>query len=98
MNVVIVPFIVVIRAVLNLIYFTIILHAIIETLFAFNVVNLSHRKVCIFRAWLYNLVDPMLEPLRKKLPQINMVDLAPLVLLLIIIFFNVMLSEVLSLL
>ena len=98
MSIVIVPFIVVIRAVLNLIYFTVILHAIIETLFAFNVVNLSNRKICIFRTWLFNLVDPMLEPLRKRLPQLNMVDLAPLALLLIILFFHVMLSEILVLL
>lgn len=98
MNVVIVPFIVVIRAILNLVYCTVVLHAIIETLFAFNIINLSHRRICIFRAWLYNLVDPMLEPLRRRLPHLKMIDLAPLALLLIILFFHVMLSEILVLL
>lgn len=96
MNVIIVPFLVILRVVLDIAYFAVIAYAVIETLFAFEVFSYRHRRMCMARSWLKSLLEPILHPIRLRLPQFGAIDIATLVFLLAIIFCHTMITEVLK--
>lgn len=95
MSILITPLLIVIRAVLDLAYFIVMLYAIVETLFAFGVLNLRHRRLCMLRNLLCDLIEPVLVPIRRRISFFYRLDLSSLILLLIILFFRAMVSEIL---
>ena len=67
---------------INVLVMLIIIQFVIGLLFAFNVVNSSNQ----FLPQVYNsinaLLDPVLSPIRRILPQTGAIDFSPLVLIL----------------
>jgi YggT family protein len=62
----------------------IIAQAIFSWLVAFNVVNTSNRFVYAALGTVDRLLDPLLRPIRSRLPEMGGIDLSPLLLILII--------------
>lgn len=77
---------------LNFYWWIIIIQAVLSWLIAFNVVNARNQVVyqidTVFRA----LTEPVLGPIRKRMPNMGPVDLSPIVLLFGIIFVQLVLS------
>jgi YggT family protein len=48
-----------------------------------------------FRMWVNRLVEPMLQPIRKIVPLVGMLDISPIILLLLIQFAGFILKQVL---
>ena len=48
-----------------------------------------------FRMWVNRLVEPMLQPIRKVVPLIGMLDISPIILLLLIQFVGFILKQLL---
>lgn len=48
-----------------------------------------------FRMWVNRLVEPMLQPIRKIVPLIGMLDISPIILLLLIQFAGFILKQIL---
>ena len=48
-----------------------------------------------FRMWVNRLVEPMLQPVRKVVPLIGMLDISPIILLLLIQFVGFILKQLL---
>lgn len=48
-----------------------------------------------FRMWVNRLVEPMLQPIRKVVPLIGMIDISPIILLLLIQFVGFILKQLL---
>jgi YggT family protein len=71
---------------LNLFVFLIIVAAIMSWLVAFDVVNRRNPAVRMIGDLLYQLTEPALRPIRRRLPNFGSIDISPLVLILIIIF------------
>ena len=73
-------------AVLGVVWFIVIAHIIISWLVNFQVLNL--RQPLVSQIWyaLNRLVEPMYRPVRRFLPDLGGIDLAPLVVLLILFF------------
>ena len=63
----------------DLIFWIIIIQAILSWLVAFNVVNI--RQPFVWQVWntLNRLTDPLYRPVRRFLPDMGGIDLAPLV-------------------
>ena len=59
--------------------------AVLSWLIAFNVVNMQNRFVRAVVTGLDRLFDPLLRPIRRVLPDMGGIDLAPMVLILLII-------------
>jgi len=68
--------------VLNLYVYVIIASAILSWLFAFNIVNSSNQIINSIAQVLYNLTEPVLRPIRNRMPNLGGIDLSPIVLLL----------------
>lgn len=70
---------------LNLYWWVIIISAVLSWLIAFNVVNYRNQIVAQIDTTLRAMTEPVLAPIRRRMPNLGAVDLAPIVLLLGII-------------
>jgi YggT family protein len=74
----------VILLVLDLYTWIIIASAILSWLVAFNVINVCNDVVRMIWNGVYQLTEPVLAPIRRRLPDLGGIDVSPIVLLLII--------------
>jgi YggT family protein len=78
---------------LNLYTWVIIASAILSWLVAFNVVNTRNDVVRAIWNGLLQLTEPVLRPIRQRLPAMGGLDISPIVLLLIIFFIQRVIQE-----
>jgi YggT family protein len=76
----------VILLILNLYTWVIIISAVLSWLLAFNVINYDNTFVRSVWSGLNTLTEPLLRPIRRRLPQMGAIDISPIVLLLAIFF------------
>ena len=78
---------------LDLYTWVIIITAILSWLVAFNVVNTRNDIVRAIWNGLYQLTEPALRPIRKRLPAMGGLDISPIILLLIIFFIQRVIAQ-----
>ena len=76
----------VILLILNLYTWVIIISAVLSWLLAFNVINYDNNFVRTVWNGVNALTEPLLRPIRRRLPQMGAIDIAPSILLLAIFF------------
>jgi YggT family protein len=62
--------------------------AVLSWLIAFNVVNMRNQFVAMVADFLYRITEPALRPIRNLLPNLGGIDISPVILIFIIIFFR----------
>ena len=72
--------------VLKIYSYVVIANVIISWLVAFNVLNTQNRFVYSFLELTYRLTDPILNKIRRFLPNLGTLDISPIILLLLIWF------------
>ena len=80
-------------SVVTLIIWAVILSAILSWLVGFNIINVSNRLVYIIVDSLQRITEPLLLPIRRFLPDLGGIDLSPIVLILLLIFFRNLVFE-----
>lgn len=73
--------------------FTVIAYIILQMLMMFGVLNTYNKIIVTIYAALSQFIEPMLNKIRKILPQIGGLDLSPLVLMLLISFVRNLIRE-----
>lgn len=76
----------VVLVVLDLYIWVLIASAIFSWLIAFNIINTRNTFVSTVLDVLYRITEPVLAPIRRRLPNMGGLDLSPVVVVLIIIF------------
>ena len=76
----------VVFVVLDLYWFIIIAAAVVSWLVAFNVINVRNDFVRTVWDTLTRLTEPVLRPIRERLPNMGGIDISPIIVLLIIYF------------
>ncbi|KRE07739.1 hypothetical protein ASE61_22530 [Bosea sp. Root670] len=76
----------VIMIALNLYIWVLIASAVLSWLIAFNVINTRNQFVSTVWDMLYRITEPVLRPIRERLPNLGGLDISPIILLLIIYF------------
>jgi YggT family protein len=94
MDVILIPFLNIISTVIQLYIWIIIVGAILTWLVGFKVVNTSNRAVYLVGDICYRLTEPALRPIRSFLPNLGGIDLAPVVLILGLIFVRDVLGRI----
>ena len=69
---------------LNLLFWAVIIAAIVSTLVSFGVLDTRNRFVWAIADFLYRATEPLLRPVRNRLPNLGGIDLSPLVVILLI--------------
>jgi len=72
--------------IVSLYIWILIIHVIFSWLVAFNVLNTSNRFVYSVLELTYRLTDPVLNNIRRFLPNLGSLDISPIILLLLIWF------------
>ena len=72
--------------ILKLYSYVVIANVVISWLIAFNVLNTSNRFVYSILDFTYRLTDPILNKIRRFLPNLGAFDISPIILLLLIWF------------
>ena len=72
--------------ILKIYSYVVIANVIISWLVAFNILNTQNRFVYSFLELTYRLTDPILNKIRRFLPNLGSLDISPIILLLLIWF------------
>ncbi len=75
----------ILKSLLSLLFYAVILAAIISTLIAFNVLDTRNRFVWSLADFLARVTDPLLRPVRRRLPNFGGMDFSPWVVLILIV-------------
>jgi YggT family protein len=82
------PIVYVLIQIINLYMYLVVAAAIFSWLIAFNVVNTRNQFVGAVAEFLYRITEPVLGPIRRRLPDLGGLDISP-----IILFFALMLIQ-----
>lgn len=74
----------IVQVLLNVLWWIIVIQAVLSWLIAFNVINTSNDFVRSLWEGLRKLTEPLYRPIRKILPDFGALDLSPIVVLLIV--------------
>jgi YggT family protein len=79
--------------ILDIVFWIIIVQAVLSWLIAFNVINMSNNFVRSLYAGLARLTEPLYAPIRRILPDTRPMDLAPLVVIIAIYAIQIVLAN-----
>jgi YggT family protein len=71
---------------LTLYIYVLIAWAVLSWLLAFNVVNTRHPVVHAIAEFLYRITEPVLRPIRSRMPNLGGIDISPIIAWIIILF------------
>ncbi|GAB4171687.1 MAG: YggT family protein [Thalassobaculales bacterium] len=89
-------FLLLIDTVVTIYIWLLVASAILSWLVAFNVVNTRNRAIYLIGDFLYRITEPLLRPLRGFLPMMGGIDIAPVVLILLLVFLRNLMFEYLG--
>ena len=84
----------ILQVLLNVVWWVIVIQFVLSLLVAFNVVNMQSNFVRSLYMGLDRLTEPLYRPLRRVLPQLQGIDLAPAVVLIGIAILTIILNNV----
>lgn len=85
----------IVQVLLNVLWWIIVIQAVLSWLIAFNVINTSNDFVRSLWEGLRKLTEPLYRPIRRILPDFGALDLSPLVvLLLVFILSNIVIPNI----
>ena len=83
-------------SVINIYIWLIIINVILSWLVAFNVLNTQNRFVFAVLNVTHQLTDPVLNKIRRYIPNLGSIDISPVVLILLLIFIRNLFFELLA--
>ena len=83
-------------SVINIYIWLIIINVILSWLVAFNVLNTQNRFVFAVLNATHQLTDPVLNKIRRFIPNLGSIDISPVILILLLIFIRNLFFELLA--
>ena len=80
------PIAILIYRIIDIYFYIVIANVIISWLVAFNIINTYNQFVAMILYATRHLTDPLLNPIRRLLPNLGGVDVSPIVLILALLF------------
>ena len=85
--------VILISQITELFIWLLIVQAIMSWLINFGIINTQSNFVNMIGTFLYKITEPLLKPIRKLLPEFSGVDISPVILIMLLIFFRNLLFE-----
>ena len=85
-----------IDSVINIYIWLIIINVILSWLVSFNILNTQSRFVFAILNATHQLTDPVLNKIRKFIPNLGSIDISPVVLILLLVFIRNLFFELLA--
>jgi YggT family protein len=87
------PIVFVLIQIINLYMYLLIASAILSWLIAFNVVNTRNQFVAGVAEFLYRITEPVLGPIRRRLPNFGGLDISPIIVFFLLWIVQLYLAE-----
>ena len=87
-------FILLLDRIIYLYVWVLIINAVLSWLIAFNVLNTQNRFVYSVLEFTYKLTDPVLNYIRRFLPNLGSIDISPVILILLIYFVRDLITNI----
>ena len=84
MDVILIPLLHLVIKAIDLYMMVVIAAVIMSWLISFGVINTSNRIVYAIGDFIYRITEPALAPIRRRLPNLGGIDIAPVVLILLL--------------
>ena len=94
MEVIFGPFLQVDLIVIDLYMWVLVIGVVLSWLVAFNVINTSNKFVYMIGDFCHRATEPILGPIRRRLPNLGGLDISPLVVILALIFIKGVIIEI----
>ena len=85
--------VILISQIIEIFIWLLIIQAILSWLITFGVINTNSNIVNMLGNFLYKITEPILRPIRNFLPDLGGIDVSPLILIILLIFFRNLLFE-----
>lgn len=96
MDILMVPLLLLMKSIISLAVIVVVTDVILSWLVSFNVINMSNRFVCAIVMSFSKISSFMLNPIRRRLPvDMGGFDISPIILLLILVFFEHVITRIL---
>ena len=80
------PFFILIYRIIDIYFYVILANVILSWLIAFNIINTYNQFVSTILYATKKLTDPLLDPLRRFIPNLGGIDVSPILLILLLLF------------
>ena len=80
------PLVILIYRIIDIYFYILILNVILSWLISFNILNIQSRFVGMILYASQRLTNPLLNPIRRFLPNLGGLDISPIVLILLLFF------------
>ena len=87
---------VLVDSIINIYIWLIIINAVLSWLVAFNILNTQNRFVFAVLNATHQLTDPVLNKIRRYIPNLGSIDISPVVLILLLIFIRNLFFELIA--
>ena len=90
------PIIYVLIQIIGLYRYLLLAYVIVSWLIAFNVVNTRNQVVAAVADFLYKISEPVLGPIRRRLPNFGGLDISPILVFFLLLLIELYLEKLLS--
>ena len=80
------PILLLLYRIIDIYFYILIINIVLSWLIAFNVVNMQNKIVVTILYATNRLTDPLLNPVRRILPNLGGIDISPIILVLCLLF------------
>ena len=80
------PILLLLYRVIDIYFYILIINIVLSWLIAFNIVNMQNKIVATILYATNRLTDPLLNPVRRILPNLGGIDISPIILVLCLLF------------
>lgn len=94
MDVILGPFLRVVLIAIDLYMWVVVIGVVLSWLVAFNVINTSNKFVFMIGDFCHRATEPILGPIRRRLPNLGGLDISPLVVILGLIYIEYLINDV----
>ena len=94
MEVILGPFLRVVLIAIDLYMWVVVIGVVLSWLVTFNVINTSNKFVYMIGDFCHRATEPILGPIRRRLPNLGGLDISPLVVILGLIYIEYLINDV----
>ena len=80
------PILLLLYRIIDIYFYILIINIVLSWLIAFNIVNMQNKIIVTILYATNRLTDPLLNPVRRILPNLGGIDISPIILVLCLLF------------
>ena len=81
---------------IDLYMWVVVIGVVLSWLVAFNIINTSNKFVYMIGDFCHRATEPILGPIRRRLPNLGGLDISPLVVILVLVWIEITINDLIN--